>query len=56
MMDEFGMRKGELQMIKRMPEKDLERLRKVDIIPRGIDREVVEAMHRIHMGVGNEPV
>jgi len=56
MMDEFGMRKGELQMIKRMPEKDLERLRKADIIPRGIDREVVEAMHRIHMGVGNEPV
>jgi len=56
MMDEFGMRKGELQMIRRMPEKDLERLRKADVIPRGIDREVVEAMHRIHMGVGNEPV
>ena len=55
MMDEFGMRRGELQMIRRAPEADLELWRANDILPRGIDREVVEAMHRIHMGVGNEP-
>ncbi|MDW5562110.1 MAG: anaerobic carbon-monoxide dehydrogenase catalytic subunit [Methanomassiliicoccus sp.] len=55
MMDEFGMRKGELQMANRVPAGDLERWRATDIMPRGIDREVVEAMHRIHMGVGNDP-
>jgi carbon-monoxide dehydrogenase catalytic subunit len=55
MMDEFGMRKGELQMVKRAPAADVERWKAIDIMPRSIDREVVEAMHRVHMGVGNEP-
>lgn len=55
MMDEFGMHKGELQMIRRAPAADVERWKAIDIMPRGIDREIVEAMHRIHMGVGNEP-
>ena len=55
MLDEFGTTRGELQMIKRVPAASLEVMRKADILPRGIDREVVEAMHRIHMGVGNDP-
>jgi carbon-monoxide dehydrogenase catalytic subunit len=55
MLDEFGTVRGELQMIKRVPAASLEVYKKADIMPRGIDREVVEAMHRIHMGVGNDP-
>ncbi len=55
MLDEFGTVRGELQMIKRVPAASLEMWKRIDILPRGIDREVVEAMHRIHMGVGNDP-
>jgi len=54
MLDEFGTIKGELQMIKRAPAASLELWKAASILPRGIDREIVEAMHRIHMGVGNE--
>ncbi len=52
MLDEYGTIKGELQMIKRAPEEDLALWKKEKILPRSIDREIVEAMHRIHMGVG----
>lgn len=52
MLEEYGTIKGELQMIKRVPEADLELWKKEKILPRSIDREIVEAMHRIHMGVG----
>lgn len=52
MLEEYGTIKGELQMIKRAPEADLELWKKEKILPRSIDREIVEAMHRIHMGVG----
>ena len=52
MMDEFGTVKGELQMIKRLPKGTLELLISAGLLPRSIDREIVEAMHRVHMGVG----
>ncbi|NLI74361.1 MAG: anaerobic carbon-monoxide dehydrogenase catalytic subunit [Euryarchaeota archaeon] len=55
MMEEFGTIRGNLQMINRAPDASLQIYEKADILPRGIDREVVEAMHRIHMGVGNDP-
>ena len=55
MLDEFGTVKGELEMIKRAPAGSRELWKKIGIMPRGIDREVVEAMHRVHMGVGNDP-
>ena len=55
MLEEFGTIKGELQMIKRAPETCLELWRKNDLLPRSVDREIVEAMHRVHMGVGNDP-
>jgi anaerobic carbon-monoxide dehydrogenase catalytic subunit len=41
-----------LQMVKRAPPGSYELWKNTGILPRGIDREVVESMHRVHMGVG----
>ena len=38
----------------RAPEDQQERWRKAGVMPRGIDREIVEIMHRTHVGVDNE--
>jgi len=51
---EFGKQEGELLLLKRAPLKRQELWRKLGIAPRGIDIEVVEAMHRTHMGVDQE--
>jgi len=50
----FGQQEGELPMISRAPAKRQELWRKLGIVPRGIDREVVEVMHRSTMGVDND--
>ncbi len=50
MVNEFGKQEGELLFIKRAPLKRQELWRKLGVVPRGIDREVTEAMHRTHMG------
>jgi carbon-monoxide dehydrogenase catalytic subunit len=55
LLEDFTRQKGEIHFAKRAPEKTLERWRKWGIVPRGIDREVVEAMHRTTMGVDHEP-
>ena len=47
---EFGQQKGELAYLKRAPQKRYQLWKELDIAPRGIDREVVEVMHRTHMG------
>ncbi len=47
---EFGQQKGELMFLKRAPKKRYELWKELGIAPRGIDREVVEVMHRTHMG------
>lgn len=47
---EFGQQKGELAFIKRAPKKRQELWRKYGVVPRGIDREVVDVLHRTHMG------
>ena len=47
---QFGQQKGELIYVKRAPKKRQEIWRKQGIAPRGIDREVVEILHRTHMG------
>ncbi len=41
---------GEIPFAKRVPEKTLETWRKLDIVPRGAMREVMELMSRTHMG------
>jgi len=51
---EFGRQHGELHFVKRAPLKRQELWRKLGIAPRGIDREVVELMHRTHMGVDQD--
>ncbi|MBW2555271.1 MAG: carbon monoxide dehydrogenase, partial [Deltaproteobacteria bacterium] len=51
---EFGRQEGETALTKRAPLKRQELWRKLDIIPRGIDREIVELMHRTHMGVDQD--
>ena len=42
--------KGEIKYTARAPKKRVELWRKLDLIPRGVDREVVDALHRTHMG------
>ena len=42
---------GEIPFMKRVPEKTLETWRKHKMVPRGAMREIMELMHRTHMGV-----
>lgn len=42
---------GEIPFAKRVPEKTLETWRKHNVVPRGAMREIMELMHRTHMGV-----
>ena len=42
---------GEIPFAKRVPEKTLETWRKHGVVPRGSMREIMELMHRTHMGV-----
>ncbi|MDD5245710.1 MAG: anaerobic carbon-monoxide dehydrogenase catalytic subunit, partial [Syntrophorhabdaceae bacterium] len=51
---EFGKQDGELVYIKKAPLKRQEIWKKLGVTPRGIDREVVEIMHRTHMGVDQD--
>ena len=51
---EFGRQEGEIEFLKRAPIKRQELWRKLGVAPRGIDREVVEIMHRTHMGVDQD--
>ncbi|MDW7709991.1 MAG: anaerobic carbon-monoxide dehydrogenase catalytic subunit [Deferrisomatales bacterium] len=56
MLEEYGMRKGRLGFVDRMPAARVEAWRRLGVLPRGIDREVTEMMHRTHMGVDNDYV
>jgi carbon-monoxide dehydrogenase catalytic subunit len=47
---QFGQQTGEIIYAKRAPEKRQEIWREFDVVPRGIDREVVEVLHRTHIG------
>lgn len=51
---DFGKQEGEIQFIKRAPLRRQAIWREWDVVPRGIDREVVEVMHRTHMGVDQD--
>ena len=42
---------GEIPFVSRVPEKTLETWRKNGVVPRGAMREVMELIHRTHMGV-----
>ena len=51
---DFGQQDGELVLAKRAPATRVQRWRDHGIMPRGIDREIVEIMHRTHMGVDTD--
>lgn len=53
-LDNFSSTKKELDYIKRAPAKRQEIWKKLGITPRGIDREVVEIMHRTTAGVDQD--
>lgn len=50
----FGNQEGEISFTKLAPETRQALWRKLNIVPRGIDREIVEMMHRTTMGVDQE--
>ncbi len=45
---------GEIPFAKRVPAKTLETWRKYGVVPRGAMREIMELMHRTHMGVDQD--
>ncbi|HUV50043.1 MAG TPA: anaerobic carbon-monoxide dehydrogenase catalytic subunit [Anaerolineae bacterium] len=51
---EFGKQEGGLYCIRRAPEKQQQIWKKNGVVPRGIQREVVEMMHRTHMGTDQD--
>ncbi len=51
----FGQQTGEVRLIERAPAKRKEIWRKYKLVPRGIDREVVDVLHRTHMGDDQDP-
>ena len=53
---EFGKQEGPIQFTRRAPAQRVALWQKIGIDPRGIDREIVEIMHRTHIGVDNDPV
>ena len=56
LMDDFGSRKERVSFTDRVPPKRMEVWRRLGIVPRGIDRENVEMLHRTHMGVDSDYV
>jgi carbon-monoxide dehydrogenase catalytic subunit len=56
MMEDFGMKKERITFISRVPKQRIDLWEKLKVIPRGIDRETSETMHRTHMGVDNNYV
>jgi carbon-monoxide dehydrogenase catalytic subunit len=51
---DFGNQTGEVRFISRAPGRRQRIWRDLGLVPRGVDREVVETMHRTHAGVDQE--
>jgi carbon-monoxide dehydrogenase catalytic subunit len=52
---QFGQQRGAIAPVIRAPEKRQKLWQDLGVIPRGIDREVVEALHRTHIGDDQDP-
>ncbi len=52
---DFGQQEGEISFIRRAPARRQELWGRLGIVPRGIDREVVEMLHRTSVGVDQDP-
>jgi carbon-monoxide dehydrogenase catalytic subunit len=53
-LNEFGKQTGALVYTGKAPLRRQEIWRKHGVVPRGVDREIVEVMHRTHMGVDQD--
>ncbi len=53
---DFGSRRKELGFVRRVPEVRRKIWRQHKVMPRGVDREIAEMMHRTHMGCDNDAV
>lgn len=51
LLENFGRAEGYIDFLKRAPKGQYERWEKAGVLPRAIDREVVECLHRTHEGV-----
>jgi carbon-monoxide dehydrogenase catalytic subunit len=51
---EFGQQHGQLRFLSRAPKARQEIWKNQGVVPRGVDREIVEVMHITHMGVDND--
>jgi len=56
LLSEFGKQTGPITFTRRAPPKRQKVWEDAGIDPRGVDREIVECMHRTHIGVDNDPV
>jgi carbon-monoxide dehydrogenase catalytic subunit len=52
---QFGQQRGEIAPIVRAPSKRQKLWHDLGVVPRGVDREVVEALHRTHIGDDQDP-
>jgi carbon-monoxide dehydrogenase catalytic subunit len=52
---QFGQQRGEVVPAQRAPKKRQQIWREQNIWPRGVDREIVEALHRTHIGDDQDP-
>jgi len=52
--NEWGKPEGEILFAKRAPKPRYELWKKMGVVPRNIDREIVEIMHRTHIGVDQD--
>jgi len=53
-LNEWGKAEGTVEYLKRAPAPRYEIWKKQGVLPRNIDREIVEIMHRTHMGVDQD--
>jgi carbon-monoxide dehydrogenase catalytic subunit len=52
---QFGQQRGEVALLRRAPDKRQQLWAEHGVVPRGVDREVVEALHRTHIGDDQDP-
>ncbi len=53
-LQEFGQQEGTVRMAETAPPDRVKLWKKLGILPRSVDREIVEIMHRTHIGVDTE--
>ena len=52
---QFGQQEGQVAPVIRAPKKRQELWKELGVMPRGVDREIVESLHRTHIGDDQDP-